>query len=108
MRQLGEVEGLSAEVLQRIGKQLLKVAGEPTLADCEALVQADLNTEQRGLAKRIMAGLREIGEAQNIAPSLIANRSVIERVVQGERDVPLLKGWRAEVAGNTLLHMLGE
>lgn len=108
MRQLGEVEGLSPKVLQRFGKQLLKVAGEPTPTDCEALVQADLNAEQRGLAKRMMAGLRVMGEAQNIAPALIANRSVIERVVQGERDVPLLKGWRAEVAGNTLLHMLGE
>ncbi len=108
LHQLGEVEGLNPKVLQRIGKQLLKVVGEPVLTPYKPLVPADLNAEQRGLAKRMMACLRGIGEAQNIAPALIANRSIIQSMVQGERDISLLIGWRADVAGNALLDMLGE
>jgi len=106
MRELGNIEGLNPKVAQRIGKQLLKVVAEMPSGDYQPLVPADLSAEQRGLAKRIMARLRAIGEAQNIAPSLIANRSSIERLVAGERDLPLLKGWRAEVAGSELLHLL--
>jgi len=106
MRQLGDIEGLNPNVAQRIGKQLLKVVAEMPPGDYQPLVAADLSAEQRGQAKRIMARLRAIGEEQNIAPSLMANRSAIERLVAGERDLPLLKGWRADVAGDELLGML--
>ncbi len=53
-----------------------------------------------------MARLRETNEAQNIAPSLIPNRECIERLAPGERDSPLIKGLRAEVAGKELLEIL--
>ena len=88
--------------------ELLEIAAQPMSADNEPLVPVELNAEQRSLAKRMMARLREIGEAQKIAPALMANRSVIERMVHGERDLPLLKGWRADVVGNSLLGMLEE
>jgi len=106
MRQFGDIEGLTPKVAQRIGKQLLRVVAEMSAGEYKSLVPADLSAEQRGQAKRIMARLRAIGDMQNIAPSLIANRSSIERLVAGERDLPLLKGWRAEVAGGELLNLV--
>ena len=53
-----------------------------------------------------MAWLRERGETLQIAPSLIANRAMIEKLVWGERDLAVLSGWRAEVAGDELLARL--
>ncbi len=106
MQQLGEIEGLTEKVIQRIGKQLLSIVARKRGDTYKALVPPELTTEQRSQARKVMARLREIGEAQHIAPSLMANRSVLERLVAGERDLPLLKGWRAEVAGNELLGML--
>ncbi|MCP4090351.1 MAG: hypothetical protein GY746_11225 [Gammaproteobacteria bacterium] len=106
MQQLGEIEGLTEKVIQRIGKQLLSIVARKRGDNYKALVPPELTNEQRSQARKVMARLREIGEAQHIAPSLMANRSVIECLVAGERNVPLLKGWRAEVAGNELLGML--
>jgi len=108
LRQLEEVEGLNPKVIQRIGKQLLKVIERVSVNHCESLVSAELDADQRRQAKRLMACLREIGEIRNIAPSLMANRSVIERLVSGERDLAILKGWRAQVAGEKLLGSLNE
>jgi ribonuclease D len=108
LRQMEEVDGLNPKVMQRIGKQLLKVVEQVSADHYEPLVPAELDADQRGQAKRLMARLREIGEVQNIAPSLMANRSVIERLVAGERDFPILEGWRAQVAGDELLGMLNE
>ena len=53
-----------------------------------------------------MNWLRDRGDSLKIAPSLIANRKTIEQLVLGERDLALLTGWRAEVAGNELLTQL--
>jgi ribonuclease D len=104
--QLGEIEGLADKVVQRIGKQLLKAVEQAENQGCEHITRVELNSEQRGQAKKLLLRLREISETQNIAPSLIANRSTIERLVLGERDLPLLKGWRSEVAGKELLNII--
>ena len=53
-----------------------------------------------------MGRMREIADAESIAPALIANRSTIESLVVGERDLSLLRGWREQVAGRELLEML--
>lgn len=61
------------------------------------------NSEQK---RRIKAGMDTLGqcaEQAGIAQSALASRKEIAAMVDGERDVPLLEGWRAEVAGNQVL-----
>ena len=105
---LADIEGLHAKQIQRMGQMLIRMvqqaAAEPPATHSQP--DAELTGEQRGLAKKVMARLRQIGDEQRIAPSLIANRNAIEELVLGQRDIALLQGWRADVAGRELLEML--
>lgn len=108
IRDMDDIEGLHAKQIQRMGTMLIQMVKQAAveLPVEQPLPDAELTGEQRGLAKKIMMRLRQIGEEQSIASSLIANRSAIEKLVLGQRDIALLQGWRAEVAGRELLEML--
>lgn len=106
LNQLRTIDGLTEKSIQRIGPPLLKVIEHARQPQSPSMIQTELNAEQRGLVRRLMARLRAIAETVSIAPSLIANRNTIERLVVGERDLSLLEGWRKEVAGRELLQML--
>lgn len=108
IRDMIDIEGLHEKQIHRMGTMLIRLvqqaAAEPPAA--QLMLEIELTGEQRGLAKKIMARLRQIGDEQRIAPSLIANRNAIEQLVLGRRDIALLQGWRADVAGSALLEML--
>ncbi len=65
-----------------------------------------LSPAQAPLADLLMSALRQLAQAQHISPALLATRDEIDRLVLGERDLPLLSGWRAELAGRSLLEAL--
>lgn len=104
--QLKAIEGASEKLVQNIGRYLLEVIAQTDQQQGISSALGILNSAQRAQAKKLMTWLRERGEALNIAPSLIANRKTIEQLVLGERDLALLEGWRAEIAGKELLGQL--
>lgn len=55
-----------------------------------------------------MDALSDRAEAAGIAASAIASRHEIAALVQGERDVRMLRGWRREIAGNAVLAAIEE
>lgn len=65
-----------------------------------------LPAEQDSLVDVLMALLRELCREQAISPGAVAGRRELEKLIMGERDIPLLHGWRATVAGNKLLSLL--
>src|SRR5699024_10048411 len=62
-----------------------------------------LTGEQRGLVRELSNTVRERAADIEISPSLLANRKQLERLVRGERDLPMLVGWRRRVIGERLL-----
>ncbi len=62
--------------------------------------------EQEGLADLLMACVRLLGQQHGVSPATLTTRKEVERLVRGERDLPLLQGWRAKLAGHTLLDLL--
>lgn len=62
-----------------------------------------LTREQRGLVRELGNTVRERAADIGISPSLLANRKQLERLVRGERDLPVLAGWRRRVTGERLL-----
>ncbi len=62
--------------------------------------------EQEGLADLLMACVRILGQQHGISPATLTTRKEVERLVRGERDLPLLQGWRARLVGDTLLALL--
>lgn len=69
-------------------------------------VQSPLSEPQTKRLSRLSAIVRAGAEASGIAAPLLATRKELERLVLGERDTPVLHGWRHEVVGRALLDEL--
>ncbi|MEE9446617.1 MAG: ribonuclease D [Arenicellales bacterium] len=110
LNEMKEIEGLTDKFVQFLGKMMLNLLAEARQQDdgVDHLTQAEATSEQRKLIKQVMARLRAIGEEIKLAPSLVANRNAVEQLVLGQRDLPMLSGWRAETAGNELLALLDD
>ncbi|WP_234463875.1 ribonuclease D [Paracoccus caeni] len=50
--------------------------------------------------------LKAKADATGVAPRLIASSSELDAIATGERDLPALKGWRAEVFGNDAMRLV--
>lgn len=51
--------------------------------------------------------LKAKADAAGVAPKLIASASDLDAIATGERDLPALQGWRAEVFGRDALRLAG-
>ncbi|MGN7870402.1 ribonuclease D [Paracoccus haematequi] len=49
--------------------------------------------------------LKAKADVSGVAPKLIASSAELDAIASGERDLPALKGWRAEVFGNDALRL---
>lgn len=49
--------------------------------------------------------LKAKADASGVAPKLIASSAELDAIASGDRDLPALKGWRAEVFGNDALRL---
>jgi ribonuclease D len=65
-----------------------------------------LDASQEATVDMLMAVVRNQAAAHEVSPPMIATRATLERLVLGDEDVPLLRGWRAEIAGLAVQKML--
>ncbi len=65
-----------------------------------------LNREQRELMKHALQLIRNRAEELKIAPNLLATRSVVEKLIRGQRELQLLQDWRQDLIGNDLIELL--
>lgn len=104
------IRGLEEGTVKRHGKALLEAitAGKAVpKAQWPAVKQGPrLPATQDSLVDVMMALLRERCREQAISPVAVAGSRDLEKLIMGERDIPLLHGWRATVAGNSLLALL--
>lgn len=104
------IRGLEESTVARHGKALLQAitGGRATPKEQWPTVkQGDrLPTDQDAVVDIMMALLRERCREQAISPSAVAGRRELEKLIMGERDIALLHGWRAVIAGNSLLALL--
>jgi ribonuclease D len=94
-------------VLRRHGETLVALMREAADAVPPTRhLPARLEPAQDRLARRLMARVRELAERHRVSSSLLATRRDIEALVLGRRDLPVLAGWRRELAGEELLQLL--
>lgn len=101
---MGAVEGVPPGVWRRHGERLEALLAEASVGpmpDRPAAVR--LEPAQDRLVRRLMGRLRELAERHRVAAPLLATRRDVERLVLGRRDLPLLSGWRRDLAGAELL-----
>lgn len=102
---LAAVRALPAKTANRHGSALLECLQRAGKREAVALA-AQPEPPSKAEKSRIKAGMDTLtrrAEAAGIAASAIASRKEIAAMVDGERDVRLLSGWRALVAGDSVL-----
>lgn len=104
------IRGLEEGTVKRHGKALLAAIDSGKAVPKEqwpTVKKGDrLPAEQDSLIDVMMALLRERCREQSVSPSAVAGRRDLEKMVMGERDIALLHGWRATIAGESLLSLL--
>lgn len=107
---LERVRGLESKTAARHGDTLLSLIGK-ALAEPEsewpALPRAHKPTgEQEALADLLTAVVRLKAGEHELSPAQLAGRADLVSLARGERDVALLYGWRAKIAGRAVLDVL--
>ena len=65
-----------------------------------------LSNEQRKVVKQAQKFIRERAEQLNVSPSLLATRSVVEKLVRGKRELDLLSNWKKDLVGDELVQLI--
>ena len=102
------IRDLPERTLAQHGETWLRCVAEGLAEPATPLAPAPqkLGITQAPLADLLMSALRQLAQAARISPSLVATRDDVDRLVLGQRDLPLLRGWRYELAGKQLLEAL--
>lgn len=107
MAQLQMIDALPPATLQRHGETLLNLIAESTALPPEQWPAANnyvpLTPAQKSQISSLSAKLRQLAEQQHIATPLLATRRDLERLLIQHQTIPLLQGWRYELAGKSLL-----
>lgn len=107
---LDRMRGLNEGQVRRYGKALLQVVAEAAAVPQEdwppAPRQRRLSTEQEAVTDAASAVIRAQAARNEVSAASLASRAELERMVLGERELPLLQGWRAEIAGRAVLSLV--
>jgi ribonuclease D len=108
--QLQPLRGLEGGFLKRHAQTLLtlitEARNEPADRWPHAVQRRALPPLQEPLLDAVQALIQLRGLEQAVSPALLASRNDLERLLQGVEEVPLLRGWRAVVAGHEVQALL--
>jgi ribonuclease D len=103
---LGKIRGLHENTVRKHGDDLLAlVAGAKDVAPAplpRRKLRQRLTPAQDAAVDVLQAVIRLVAEENGINPSVLANRNQLEQLLLGENDVPVLQGWRRQLAGERL------
>jgi ribonuclease D len=110
LEDLSRIRGLEPGQIRNSGEEILRVIQEamkqPRAVWPELPRRIRLSEEQDTIADLLMASLRLSGLEASISVQAIATRKEVEQLILGERDLNLMKGWRLQLAGSSLLDIL--
>lgn len=110
IEQLAKIQGIQPKAQERIGQKLLALIVEakqfPKSHWPEPPQRIQPMPEQKAQICALMSALQLCAQQHNIRPTVLASHKDIEKLVMGKRDLPILKGWRARIAGQVLLDVL--
>ncbi len=107
---LEKIRGMPANLLQRHGKTLLQC-----LRDAEATPKEQwpnqsrpkrLSNNDEALVDALTTIIKLCADQHQITASTLASRKELEQLVRGERELPILTGWRRHHGGEQLLNFL--
>ena len=105
---LAALPEMQESVIRKCGEELLALVHESEIGTPPpALPRRERpDPAQVAVVKRLADVAGEVAKSLDISAEVIATRRELERLAGGNRDVSLLRGWRAEVIGARLLAAL--
>jgi ribonuclease D len=107
---LTRMRGLPKNQAERYGDALIALINaalqDPELSWPQPPPKRVLSIGQESTVDLLMALVRRQADLHGVSPASIATRSVLERLVLGDTEVAVLRGWRAKIAGDALQKML--
>ncbi len=99
---------MTPRAVHRWGTEILEAIAAAESSDSldARLPRQTLDSEQMELYRRLTAEIDRVARELGISSALLGPRRDIQRLVCGDRDLPLLGGWRREMVGERLLTML--
>lgn len=108
--QLERIANIKKSVIENSGNQILDCVKQALELDESELPEVSrkkrLNPDQEVIADLLLTQVKLVANNHNISPANIANRKIIEKIIAGDKDVPLLSGWRYKLAGESILQLL--
>ena len=110
-QQLEKIRGVETRVIKRWGEEILHLVEAGLALPKEAWPRVKrpsprLSLKQEAMADLLMCALRLIAEEQKVSPTALSSKSDVARLVNGERDLAVLHGWRRALAGDKLLEVM--
>ena len=110
LEKLASIRGMPESIARDCGKQLIDQIQQARNLPDSALPQTRdrfiPTREQELLIDSLLLYLKYLAYDNQVSPATLANRKEIERLIQGERELDILRGWRRRIAGQRLLDML--
>lgn len=104
---LGSIRTLPSKTLDRYAAIILEQVSQAAGCTPQPLSQRARrnkpSVDEDALADLLQAQLRILAEKYQINSASLASRKELVALAQGEENVPVLQGWRREMAGNELL-----
>lgn len=105
---IADMRDIPPAVRQKHGETLVGIVRESRDRTPPAMAASPdrLTPAQDAQVDALMALLRARCAEHEMSPAQVATRKHLEALVRGERDLPLLKGWRAAMAGREIEKLL--
>jgi ribonuclease D len=104
---IAAVRGVGDGLAKRHGAELLRLLKTGSEASTEReRAPAALSTRQDALVDALTAIVRLKAADAQVSAASLANRSELEKLVRGERELEILKDWRLAMAGQALLDFM--
>ena len=103
---LAAVRGVGDGLAKRHGAELLELLTAGGAPEERRKPETPLGTRQEALVDALVALVRLKAAAGEVSAASLATRAELERLVRGERELPVLKDWRLAMAGQALLDFL--
>jgi ribonuclease D len=110
VEKLTHIRGINTALVQKDGTDivnLIKAANVIPESDWPSVQpQVRLTPDEDALADLMLTYLKHIAASQKISHTALATRKDIEKLAHGNHDIPLLTGWRKQMAGEAIIELL--
>ena len=107
LEEMEALENVPSYVTRKFGAELLQLVQDGLNSDQkpDEHVFQRLTEEQGKLVKEMQKLIKQVSEKENIEATVICSKKEIEKLIQGNTSLPVLKGWRYDLIGKTLSEM---